>query len=819
MLGEIDLAWQALEEAIAAADKVDDAESAADARLALAGVLSIAGEWATAFAHLDIVAAIGSQDLQEKAELQRAALCRDAGRVDEALQLFERAIPRLRRQSSSFALALTLANCGGIRIGLGEARAAIPDLEEAICLFREVDQEFAALQATHDLGCAYAVSGDLATALRLFDEVSARFIELGSDASVPLLSRAEALLVVGLSADALALSQNAARRLTAEGNHFAASQALVAVAEAARLEGDYASAVKAATRAHEWFATSEQMGWSRAAELEAMRSRQAGGSFDEFSFGRLEELADELCTAGDVRNEVQARSLAAHAACELGLLDRAEVHARLATAAARRSNLWQTRLSSDCAVTKVRLARGDLVAARRELKRALDLLATTRALNGTTDAGAAVVAQARTLTNLAGEMAAFESRPMRALEWMERTRIAASLTRRSFATGDTAAEADFIRLRTAANNLRRAELAGEPTGELRRALATIENAVRTEWLKQATPGEHRAASFKLGALGEVIGGDQVVSIAACGRQLIAVLADRRRTSSHRLGDMDAVLVSAEKASRALRGMCATAVAPSVLGTRRRAFDVAMVALDSVLLAPLRLEAEHIVLVVPPDLHGLPWAALTSLQGRSFTLVPSVNWWIEAKSSAASAIKSALVVAGPRLADAESEARSVGACHRRATVLTGHDATVANVRGALADHDLAHFVAHGTFRRDNPLWSTIELADGQLTVYELERLGQVPSTVVLATCESGVGGALGGTQLHGLASTLLTMGTRTIVAAVGALPNTAETRDAMVDLHRDLATGVSASASLARRRADFDGAFSATSASLVTLGVG
>ena len=45
-------------------------------------------------------------------------------------------------------------------------------------------------------------------------------------------------------------------------------------------------------------------------------------------------------------------------------------------------------------------------------------------------------------------------------------------------------------------------------------------------------------------------------------------------------------------------------------------------------------------------------------------------------------------------------------------------------------------------------------------------------MVLATCESGVGGGRSGAQLHGLAGTLLTMGARTIVAAIGALPDTA-----------------------------------------------
>ena len=152
------------------------------------------------------------------------------------------------------------------------------------------------------------------------------------------------------------------------------------------------------------------------------------------------------------------------------------------------------------------------------------------------------------------------------------------------------------------------------------------------------------------------------------------------------------------------------------------------------------------------------------------------------------------------------------------MLTGAEATTAKVGAELGKHDAVHFVAHGRFRHDNPLWSTIELEDGQLTVYELERLGRVPPTVVLATCESGVGGVRGGAQLHGLAGTLLTMGARTIVAAIGALPDTAQTRLAMVELHRDLVGGSTASASLARQRSTATG-FSLTAAGLVTLGVG
>jgi hypothetical protein len=374
-------------------------------------------------------------------------------------------------------------------------------------------------------------------------------------------------------------------------------------------------------------------------------------------------------------------------------------------------------------------------------------------------------------------------------------------------------------LRAVAGDLRRAELAGAPTGEHRRRQAVVEQSMRAHWLQQASSGNTMARLPELNELKAVVGDRQIVSIASSGEQLIAVVVDRRQARLCELGDASEVLRNAGHAMQAMRGMAASGSAPAVVAARHRAFTAAVEALDSSLLQPLCLTGARIVLVVPAELHALPWAALPSLQGRSFTLAPSVRWWIDAMSSPASPVTSALVVAGPRLELAEAEARGVAACHRRAALLSGAEATVANVSAGMAKHDVVHIVAHGQFRHDNPLWSTIELADGQLTVYELERLGHVPPTVVLATCDSGVSGGREGAQLHGLAGTLLRMGARTIVAAIGALPDTTETRHAMVGLHRDLVKGLDASTSLAHQRCGAEGPFSLTAAGLVTLGVG
>ena len=159
----------------------------------------------------------------------------------------------------------------------------------------------------------------------------------------------------------------------------------------------------------------------------------------------------------------------------------------------------------------------------------------------------------------------------------------------------------------------------------------------------------------------------------------------------------------------------------------------------------------------------------------------------------------LVAAGPRLEVAETEAAAVAACHSGARVLAGESATTRAVTDGLVGAPLAHIVAHGRFRHDNPLWSTIELADGPLSVYELELLDHTPPVMVLASCDSGVGGPRGGDQLLGLSQTLLRMGTRSIVASVNLVPDDPTTTAALVALHEDLARGVEPSASLADTR--------------------
>ena len=132
--------------------------------------------------------------------------------------------------------------------------------------------------------------------------------------------------------------------------------------------------------------------------------------------------------------------------------------------------------------------------------------------------------------------------------------------------------------------------------------------------------------------------------------------------------------------------------------------------------------------------------------------------------------------------------------------------------------LVHMAAHGTFRADNPLFSAIELDDGPLTVYDLERLRRAPYRVVLSSCNSAVGEAVGADELLGVVSSLITLGSAGVVASVVPV-NDPATVPLMLALHDHLrgAYGLAEALTLARRAVSADPVARSTASSFVALG--
>ena len=242
-------------------------------------------------------------------------------------------------------------------------------------------------------------------------------------------------------------------------------------------------------------------------------------------------------------------------------------------------------------------------------------------------------------------------------------------------------------------------------------------------------------------------------------------------------------------------------------------------LERTLLGPAVRRLSGTVVVSPPSwLHGAPWGLLPALAGVPLAVVPSAVLWLRARERRTPSSRR-VFVSGPGLTTGGAEIDAVAPRHPDAVVLRNGRAGVDAALTALDGAALAHIAAHGHFRVDAPLFSSLELDDGPLLVHDFERLARAPHRVILSACESGVVAPVGAGELLGLVSALLAIGTAGVVASVGVV-NDEATVDVMVDVHAALDAGADLATALhsARSAAADDPTRAATAAAFLALGV-
>jgi hypothetical protein len=210
-------------------------------------------------------------------------------------------------------------------------------------------------------------------------------------------------------------------------------------------------------------------------------------------------------------------------------------------------------------------------------------------------------------------------------------------------------------------------------------------------------------------------------------------------------------------------------------------------LDEMLIIPLRLPDAPVVLLPPGRLASLPWAELPSFRGRPVTIAPSASTWLGAHARFISVPGPVVAVAGPGLRRADAEVERVADTWPGCSVLRSDQVTVAAFLSRSNGAQLVHVAAHGRHHRENPLFSSIELVDGPVVGYDLDRLPDPPQQVVLSACDLGQATVRPGDEALGLTRAFLHSGTSTVISGVAKVSDRGAA-DLMADYHRRLAAG-------------------------------
>lgn len=807
---------------------------AGEADMSLALALTLLGDTAGALACLDRAEPVLDGHLRARAQGQRALILQKLGRLDEALAGYRRPLRAHRRAGDVLWEARLLCNRGVLQVYRGALAAAESDLAHAEELHESIGQALAATQVRHNRGWAAARRGDVPLALEWYDRVEAEYRAHGVPLALLLMDRCEVLLSARLAAEAKANADAAVTELAAAGIAADLAEARLLAAHAELLVGDTAAARDHARRADTAFTRQRRPGWAalaraaaaEAAWIEATRTPEdeepvAAGETADARWARLEAALAAAQRAvrafegvGWEVEALDARLIAGRAALALGRTRLARRQLELAAAGPDRGPV-QVRTRAWHAAALVRLANGDRRAANAAIAAGLRALEAHRMTLGATELRAHASGHGEELATLGLRLAVESGSARQVLAAAERRRAAGLLRRPARPPDDEALARDLEELRRVSGALEAGLREGRPETELRRRQAALERSVRRRALQAR--GDTRAgragarretASFmalvadlermpSFDAVAAALGQRALVEFVALDGTLFAVTVVDGRARLKRLGPEADVakevaslrfglrkLATAPAGSRAAEGMAA------VVATVAQRLDQ-LLAID----APDR----PLVIVPTGDLHALPWSMLPSLRERPVSVSPSLRLWYRAAfAGPPPRSPKHVLVAGPRLPAATEEITTLARQHPEATVLTGDDATVANVAKALDGADSAHVAAHGRFRDDNPLFCSLELADGHVTVYDLERLRKLPQRIVLSSCESGLSAVHAGDELMGFTAAVFALGTNMVIAAVVPVPDEA-TKGLMLALDDELRAGTEPARALVNAR--------------------
>lgn len=821
-LGDWSAARVALERALDLAVETPDRQLAAGVQSSLAFVIAHDGELDAALALLARAEPFVTGIERARLIAQRGVLHLRRGRLDAAAADLTAACRAQVRLGDRLAEARTRVNLGNLLSQQGRHGTARRHLETAARLATALGQDVAAATARHNLAWVATVQGDTPAALDYYARAEREYRRTGAVAHLARLhgDHARTLADAHLLADAQALLERALEVVEGSSNALDAADLALTSAEILLARGDSEAARACAEQAATRLRAQGRERWADLAEQVVLQARIGGGDSTVEVVDALSANSELLAVHGWRSESLRGILIAARVDAQAGRTDRtAEALARVRPALARVRRVDRILLADVQAL--MHEAHGERAAARRAIGRGLRVAAGLQAELGSLEARAHAAAHGYSLTEQGARLAVADRRPRELLHRIEATRLMMSSQPLLRPPDDEAMAEHLAELRQLAQLLGDGERspAEHRAADARRL--SVEAAVRRHTRTARSTVFGRPADSledEMRAATATLGHRQLVAHAALDGRLLAVTLDRRRARLHDLGSIESLRVSIDTLGFALHRLNRTSGSPASRAAASTLLQLTAAELGDVVLPPDVIGRDGPLVVVPTGvLHGVPWGALPQLVGRELSISPSFTGWAIARDRARASdpARGPSFVAGPDLEFAEREVRRLARAYDHPAVAIGQRATSARCVALLGSSHVAHLACHGTFRADNPLFSTLRLVDGPVNVYDLERSSAMPRTVVLSACSAGTSTATQGGTLLGLASALMAFGASSIVAPLSPV-NDEQVVEVMVRLHDGLRSGLEPAVALARARTE-PGAIDPTAAAFVVIG--
>jgi len=673
-----------------------------------------------------------------RVRLQVAYVLHQAGRLNEALAELDVSERIFRQDGQDRDRFRVHQNRGLVLLQQGRLRAAQSDFETAEVYAQGLGMTAAQAQSVANLAVLHGRARRLTISLREFDRAFELFEQAGNPTRTVAhakIDRAEVMMHSGLVLDAVEAGRAALDLVTTSGNQVVIADAHLMVARAHLAAGHRRAA--------------------HASALEAIRIFTESGRSDMVPLAESVGVTAELEVTG---SDDTTRVLLGSAASVIRRL---------------REHGWSA-AADELALVRVRagVRSGETDAVLAEVQRLR--LGTQDGLRQTALTGWYAEALARSLdTDHRGALDACRA----GLDLLD----------------DIVAEATTLERRSAAMRLGHdlsqftIELAvdrGDADTVLAAAEGTRARALHDELAERERhqPLTRDGAERLRGELAARLGTRVLIEWVVARDAVWAVVFDAQGSRLVRVADLGAVVHARD---RAVMWLDVAAAEPDGSSARaRRACRL----LDDLLIAPLDLPRDVGVVMVPVALlHGIPWSGLPSFACRPVSMTPNAQVWLEADRRSSGPLRSVGLLVGPDLAGEGVERAAIERSYAGAAIASGVGASAAAVRSMFAGSDLVQIAAHGTFRSDHPLLSTLRLADGEATFYDAIPARVRAKLIVLSSCEGGAHGASDGSEVLGMSAVLLARGAASVVAPLTTVRDL-ECAEFVVDVHRELAAG-------------------------------